>query len=92
MAASYDGDSLVDKAASDPETRKDAASALGAVSSAVNPRSGVGQKLAIAGAVYRLARRYPVPTLVVGGIALAIYMSRRHSYERRHAYEHVTRH
>lgn len=60
------------------ETRKDAASALGAASAAASPsRTGVGQKVAIAGAVYRLARRYPVAALIVGGIGIAMYMSRR---------------
>ena len=42
----------------------------------------IGQKLAIAGTVYRLAKRYPMPTLIVGGIALAIYMGRRRAYPR----------
>jgi len=63
------------------ETRKDAASALGAASSAVHPgKTGVGGKIAIAGTVLRLARRYPVAALIAGGVALAIYMGRRRAY------------
>lgn len=60
------------------ETRKDAASALGAASAAAHPsKTGMGQKVAIATTLYRLARRYPMAALVVGGIGLAYYMSRR---------------
>jgi len=63
------------------ETRKDAASALGAASAAVHPaRTGVGGKIAIAGAVLRLARRYPLATLVLGGVALAVYVGRHRVY------------
>jgi hypothetical protein len=70
-----------------PETRKDAASALGAASAAVQPaKTGIGGKVAIAGAVLRLARRYPVAALVLGGVALAVYVGRRR------AYSPVTRH
>ena len=63
------------------ETRKDAAGALGAVGAAVRPsKTGLGEKVAIAGTIYRLARRYPVATLVVGGVALAWYVGRRRAY------------
>jgi hypothetical protein len=59
------------------EVRKDASAVLGAVSSAVNPsKVGMGQKIAIAATLYRLARRYPVPALIIGGIAVALYMAR----------------
>lgn len=71
-----------------PETREDAARALGAVTAAVKPRKvGVGQKVAIAGTVLRLAKRYPMATLVIGGVALALYAGRR-----RQAHGPVTRH
>ena len=60
------------------ETRKDAAGALGAASAAVHPtKTGMGQKIAIASTLLRLAKRYPVAALVVGGIALAFYVGRR---------------
>jgi len=69
------------------EARKDAAGALGAASAAVRPKKvGMGQKVAIAGTLLRLAKRYPIVALVVGGVALALYVSRRR------AYEPVTRH
>ena len=68
------------------ESRKDAASVLGAVSSAVHPaKTGVGGKIAIAGTMLRLVRRYPVVALIAGGVALAIFMSRRHIAEHRMA-------
>lgn len=74
------------------ETRKDAAKALGAASAAVGPAStGIGQKIAIAGTVIRLARRYPVAALVVGGVALALYVRRRRMSQRR-AYASAVRH
>ena len=61
------------------EKREDAAAALGAVSSAVRPaKTGVGQKVAIAGTILRLAKRYPVATIVIAGAALAFYASRRY--------------
>jgi hypothetical protein len=63
------------------ETRRDAAGALGAMSSAAHPeKTGLMQKVAIAGTIYRLARRYPVAALVVGSIALAVYMARRKAH------------
>jgi hypothetical protein len=69
------------------EKRKDAAGALGAASAAMHPKKvGMGGKVAIAGTLLRLARRYPVAALVVGGVALAFYVSRRR------AYAPVTRH
>ena len=59
------------------ETRKDAADTLSVASNAVKPnKAGIGQKIALAGTVLRLARRYPVPAVIVGGIALAYYLSR----------------
>jgi hypothetical protein len=64
------------------ETRKDAARALGAMSSAVHPKkTGLGGKIAIAGTVLRLVRRYPTAALVVGGVALAVYLGRRRAYD-----------
>jgi hypothetical protein len=66
-------------AASANGVRQDAAETLSAASSAVEPRkTGIGQKIAIASTVYRLARRYPVPALIVGGLALVYYLSHRH--------------
>jgi hypothetical protein len=63
------------------ESRKDAAGALGAASAAVHPEKvGLGQKVAIAGTLFRLAKRYPVAALVIGGVALAIYLGRRRAY------------
>jgi hypothetical protein len=63
------------------DARKDAAGVLGAASAAMHPKKiGVGQKVAIAGTLFRLAKRYPVATLVVGGVALALYVSRRRAY------------
>jgi hypothetical protein len=60
------------------ETRKDAAATLGAVSSAVHPaKMGVAQKVTVVSTVLRLAKRYPVAALVVGGLGLAVYMGRR---------------
>jgi hypothetical protein len=61
-----------------PEARKDAADTLALAGSAVKPsKTGLGQKVALASMAYRLAKRYPVPAILVGGIALAYYMSRR---------------
>jgi hypothetical protein len=61
-----------------PEARQDAADTLALAGSAVKPsKTGVGQKLALIGTAYRLAKRYPVPAILVGAIALAYYMSRR---------------
>jgi hypothetical protein len=69
------------------EMRKDAAGALGAASAAVHPtHTGIGQKMAIAGTIYRLARRYPVAAVMVAAVALALYVTRRR------AYSVVTRH
>jgi hypothetical protein len=63
------------------EARKDAASVLGAASSAVHPtKIGIGQKVAIAGTLLRLARRYPVAALVIGGVVIALYVGRRRAY------------
>jgi hypothetical protein len=65
------------------ETRETAADTLKAASSALSPHKvGLGQKLALAGTIYRLARRYPVPALVVGGLALAFYLGRRNAQAR----------
>jgi hypothetical protein len=62
------------------EARKDAAATLSAASSAIKPtKTGIGQKIALAGMAVRLARRYPIPALIIGGIALAYYMSHRHA-------------
>ena len=59
------------------EIRQDAAATLGAVSSTVRPsKTGIGEKVAIAGTIYRLARRYPVAALIVGGVALVVYLTR----------------
>jgi hypothetical protein len=61
-----------------PEARQDAADTLALAGSAVKPsKTGIGQKVALATTAYRLARRYPVPAILIGGIALAYYMSRR---------------
>ena len=61
-----------------PESRQDAADTLSLAQSALKPSSvGIGQKLALAGTVYRLAKRYPIPVIVIGAIALAYYVSRR---------------
>ena len=61
-----------------PQARKDAADTLALAGSAVKPsKTGIGQKVALASMALRLARRYPVPALVLGGIAVAYYMSRR---------------
>jgi len=69
------------------ETRKDAAGILGAASSAVHPKkTGMGGKIAIAGTALRLARRYPVAALVVGAIALAMYVGRRRAYSAANRY------
>jgi hypothetical protein len=63
------------------EVRKDAAGVLGAVSSAVHPaKAGVGGKIAIAGTLLRLARRYPVVAIIAGGVALAVFIGRRRAY------------
>ncbi|HEU4625293.1 MAG TPA: hypothetical protein VFS52_11050 [Steroidobacteraceae bacterium] len=63
-----------------PATRKDAADTLSVASSAIKPsRTGIGQKLALVPVVYRLAKRYPMPALVIGGLALVYYMSQRHA-------------
>jgi len=62
------------------DTRQDASSTLKAASAAVQPgKTSIGQKFAIAGTALRLARRYPVAAVIIGGIALAVYMSRSHS-------------
>jgi hypothetical protein len=59
--------------------RQDAADTLSAASSFVEPaKTGMGQKIAIATTLYRLARRYPLPALLVGGVVLAYYLSHRH--------------
>jgi hypothetical protein len=59
------------------ETRQDAAATLRAASSAVKPdKSGIGGKMAIAGTLFRLSRRYPVAALIVAGAALALYVAR----------------
>lgn len=64
-----------------PEARQDAADTLALAGSAVKPsKVGLGQKIALAGTLYRLARRYPVPAIVIGGIALAYYVSRRRGH------------
>jgi hypothetical protein len=61
-----------------PEARQDAADTLALAGSAVKPsKIGVGQKVALATTAFRLAKRYPVPAIVIGGIALAYYMTRR---------------
>jgi hypothetical protein len=61
-----------------PAARQDAADTLALAGSAVKPsKTGLGQKFALASIAFRLARRYPVPAVVLGGIALAYYMSRR---------------
>lgn len=63
-----------------PETRKDAAYPLSIASSAMKPsKTGIGQKLALIPVVYRLTKRYPLPALVIGGIAIAYYLSQRHA-------------
>ena len=63
------------------ETRQDAAKALGAASAALRPSvTGVVEKVAIAGTIVRLARRYPVAALVIGGAVLALYIGRRRAY------------
>lgn len=60
------------------EARQDAADTLSLAGSAVKPsKTGIGQKVALATTAYRLARRYPVPAILFGGIALAYYMTRR---------------
>jgi hypothetical protein len=61
-----------------PAARQDAADTLALAGSAVKPsKTGIGQKVALASMALRLARRYPVPAVVLGGIALAYYMTRR---------------
>jgi hypothetical protein len=61
-----------------PEARQDAADTLALAGSAVKPsKTGLGQKVALATTAFRLAKRYPVPAILVGGIALAYFMSRR---------------
>jgi hypothetical protein len=47
---------------------------------------GLGEKIAIAGTIFKLVRRYPVPALIVGGLVLALYLGRGHAHRR------VTRH
>ena len=65
------------------KTRATAADTLSAASSALSPyKTGLGQKLAIAGTIYKLARRYPMPALLIGGVALAFYLGRRHAQTR----------
>jgi hypothetical protein len=60
------------------EGRTDAADTLSVASSAVSPtKIGLGRKIALVPTLYRLVRRYPVPALIVGGIALVYYFSRR---------------
>jgi hypothetical protein len=59
----------------DEVLRDDAADTLSVASSAVKP--GIGSKVAIAGTVFRLVKRYPVAALLIGGIALAVYINRR---------------
>jgi hypothetical protein len=77
MSTSQTDESATTSAAA-RETRQDAAATLGAVSAAVKPgKTGMGQKVAIAGTIFRLARRYPVAALAVGGVALAFYLGRR---------------
>ena len=80
--ATYESDESAAPTSEAAETRKDASATLDAASSFVDPgKTGIGQKVAIATAVYRLARRYPVPALIVGGIALAFYMGRHRAHE-----------
>lgn len=63
------------------QVRKDAAATLGAASSTVDPaKTSTSKKIAIAGALIKLARRYPIPALIVGGVALAFFMSRRNGH------------
>jgi hypothetical protein len=63
------------------EARQDAAGVLGTASAAVHPnKTGMGQKIAIAGTLLRLVRRYPVAALVVGVVALAFYVGRRSAH------------
>jgi hypothetical protein len=60
------------------EARQTTADTLSLAQSAVKPsKAGIGQKIALATTAFRLARRYPVPAVVIGGIALAYYLSRR---------------
>jgi len=40
----------------------------------------VGGKIAIAGTLLRLARRYPAVAIIAGGVALAVLVSRRRAY------------
>ena len=61
-----------------PEARQDAADTLALAGSAVKPsKIGIGQKVALISTAFRLAKRYPVPAIIVGGIALAYFVSRR---------------
>ena len=64
--------------AASPKVRQDAAKTLSAASAAVDPgKGGLGKKLALASTALRLARRYPVAALVIGGIAVVYYLSLR---------------
>lgn len=61
-----------------PKARQATADTLALAQSAVKPaKTGIGQKVALATTAFRLARRYPVPAVVIGGIALAYYMMSR---------------
>jgi hypothetical protein len=60
------------------ESRHDVADTLSMASEAVKPaKTGLGRKIAMAATAYRLARRFPVAALIVGGIAVVYFLSRR---------------
>ncbi len=59
------------------EARHHAASALGALSVMMKPGTmGLGQKVVIAGALLRLARRFPIVAVVSSAVALTFYLYR----------------
>ena len=79
------GEGLKEAVSQHVESAADAVDAASSTLTGKRPGS-LGQKIALASAALQLFRRYPVATLFIGGLVVALYVMRREGAAR------VTRH